>query len=99
MLFMRLVSPYVDLRLKKCGEIFFNRIIERKTVIIKRLVNGAAEKKQFERWIRHKEVTPIRLINTEKSRIKELTTGHHILGVQDTKETNYESKKGRAHGL
>lgn len=62
-------------------------------------MNNAAEKKRFERWIRHKEVTSPRLINTEKSRIKELTTGRHILGIQDTTEINYESNKGRAHGL
>jgi hypothetical protein len=96
---MRLVSPFVDLRLKKCGELFFRRIIERKTVIIKQLANGVAEKKRFERWIRHKEVTPARLIDTEKSRVKELTTGRHILGIQDTTEINYESHNGRAHGL
>jgi hypothetical protein len=35
---MRMLSPFVDLRLKKSGELFFRRMIERKTVIIKRLV-------------------------------------------------------------
>lgn len=96
---MKLSSPFVDLRLKKGGELFFKRIIERKTVIIKRLVNGAAEKKRFERWIRHKEVTPIRLVNTEKARVKKLVKNRHILGIQDTTEINYQSKDGRAHGL
>ena len=96
---MRLTSPFVDLRLKRGGELFFNRIIERKTIIMKRLVNGAAEKKRFERWIRHKEVTPTRLINTEKSRVKERVKNRHVLGIQDTTEINYQSNDGRAHGL
>jgi len=96
---MWLVSKFVDLRLKKGGELFFKRMLERKTVIIKRLVNGKAEQKRFERWIGHKEVTPIRLIDTEKARVKELVKDRHILGIQDTTEINYQSNKGRAHGL
>jgi hypothetical protein len=96
---MRLISPFVDLRLKKSGELFFNRMIEKKTVIMKRLAHGASEKKRFERWIRHKEVTPVRLINTEKSRVKDLVKNRHVLGIQDTTEINYESNVGRTHGL
>lgn len=96
---MRLISPFVDLRLKISGALFFKRMIERKTVIMKRLVNGAAEKRRFERWIRHKEVTQARLINTEKSRVKELTRNCHVLGIQDTTEINYQCTDGRAHGL
>lgn len=94
-----MLSPFVDLRLKKNGELFFRRMIERKTVIIKRLANGVAEKKRFERWIRHEDVTSARLINTEKSRLKELVEGRHILGIQDTTEINYQSHGGRSHGL
>ncbi len=45
---MRMLSLFVDLRLKKNGELFFKRMIERKTIIIKRLVNSVAEKKRFE---------------------------------------------------
>ena len=67
---MRLISKFVDLRLKKCGALFFSRMIERKTVCIKRLVNGAAEKKRFERWIRHTDVTKERLIQTEQARVR-----------------------------
>ena len=96
---MRMLSPFVDLRLKKNGELFFRRMIERKTVIIKRLVNGVAEKKRFERWIRHEDVTPARLINTEKSRLSDSVEGRHILGIQDTTEINYQNHDGRAHGL
>ena len=96
---MRMLSPFVDLRLKKSGELFFIRMIKRKTVIIKRLVNGVAEKKRFERWIRHEDVTSARLISTEKSRLADLVEGRHILGIQDTTEINYQNHDGRAHGL
>jgi len=96
---MCLISPFVDLRLKTCGKLFFKRMIEKKTSIIKRLANGAAEKKRFERWIRHKEVTSIRLIDTEKARVKTQVINRHVLGIQDTTEINYQSKNGRAHGL
>ena len=96
---MRLISKFVDLRLKKCGALFFSRMIERKAVCIKRLVNGAAEKRRFERWIRHKDVTRERLIQTEQARVSELVAGRHILGIQDTTEINYQSHSGRVHGL
>jgi len=96
---MRLLSPYVDLRLKRSGELFFKRMIERETSIIRKLANGIAEKKRFERWIRHKDVTTTRLINTEKSRLKELVAGRHILGIQDTTEVNYQAHRARSHEL
>ena len=57
------------------------------------------EKKRFERFIRHKEVTSMRLINTEKSRLTKLVAGRHILAIQDTTEINYQAHDGRAHGL
>lgn len=96
---MKLVSPFVDLRLKKSGELLFDRMVRGKTVVLKRLASNAAEKKRFERFIRHKEVTTPRIISTEKSRIHELVKGRHILGIQDTTEINYKSSKGRVHGL
>lgn len=96
---MWIYSPFVDLRLKKTGGLFFRRMVERKTVMIKQLANGASEKKRFERWIGHEDVTAARLINTEKSRVKELAEGRHILGINDTTEVNYQSHKGRVHGL
>ena len=96
---MWIVSPFVDHRLKKSGELFFNRIVEKKTILMKQLANGAGEKKRFERFIRHEEVTSMRLINTEKSRITKLVAGRHILAIQDTTEINYQAHDGRAHGL
>jgi hypothetical protein len=94
-----MLSPFVDLRLKKTGELFFRRMIERKTVIIKKLVDVASEKKRFERWIRHKDVTSTRLVSTEKSRLNDLVKGRHVLGLQDTTEINYQAHDGRSHGL
>ncbi len=43
-------------------------------------------------------MTPTRLIDTEKSRIKNLADGRHILGIQDTTEINYQAHNGRTHG-
>ncbi len=39
-------------------------------------------------------MTPTRLIDTEKSRIKNLVDGRHILGIQDTTEINYQAHNG-----
>ena len=96
---MRLLSTYVDERLKQGGELFFNRILERKTLQLRKLSDNIAEKKRFERWIRHKEVSMKRIIETEQHRVQELVKGHHVLGIQDTTEINYEWNAGRHSGL
>lgn len=96
---MRLVSPFVDLRLKKTGEVFFNRMIERKTVRMRRLANGRTEAVKFERWLRNKNVTAGGLIHTEQMRVNETVKDRHVLIVQDTSEINYQKKSGRVHGL
>ena len=42
---------------KKNGEIFFDRVLEKKTVQIRRLANDRAEEIKFGRWLRHQDVT------------------------------------------
>lgn len=96
---MQLTSPFVEKRIKRCGELFYKRIIERETICIKCLSTNSAEKKRFERWVRNPEVTQRRIINTEQARLSELVAGRHVLAVQDTTEINYRSKVGRSHGL
>jgi len=61
----------------------FNRIVERKTVQIRHLSDNIAEKKRFERWLKHKDTTMKRIIKTEQSRLQELVKAYHVLGIQD----------------
>ena len=96
---MRLLSTCVDERLKKGGELFFHRILERKTVKPRVLSDTMAEKKRFERWLRHKEVTMKRIIETEQRRVQTLVTGRHVLAIQDTTEINDAWNAGRHSGL
>lgn len=66
---------------------------------IKKLSDNAAEKKRFERVLRHPEVTKHRIIEAEKARISSLVTNRHVLAIHDTTEHNYQSKVGRVKGL
>jgi hypothetical protein len=74
-------------------------MVERVTVCIKELSDNSAEKKRFERLLRHPEVTPNRIIHTEQARVSTLVSGRHVLAIQDTTENNYQSKAGRVKGL
>lgn len=96
---MKLVSQFVDKRLKKNGELLFNRMLDRKLVSLRRLANGRSEAVKFERWLGNKNVTVARLIETEQARIKPLVKGRHVLGIQDTTELNYQKHAGRVTGL
>lgn len=78
---------------------FFQRMVERITVCIKELSDNSAEKKRFERLLRHPEVTPNRIIHTEQARVGALVRERHVLAIQDTTENNYQSKAGRVKGL
>ncbi len=44
-------------------------------------------------------MTMKRIIETEQHRVQELVTGHHVLGIQDTTEINYEWNARRHSGL
>ena len=78
---------------------FFKRIVEKTTVRIKRLSLDRAEEIKFGRWLRNKEVTKEKLIQSELTRTSELVEGRHILAIQDTTEIKYQAHAGRTKGL
>lgn len=84
---------------KKNGELFCARMLDRKTVCINRLANTPSEAIKFQRFLKNEEVTVPRLIHTEQARISPLVVGRHVLAIQDTTEINYERNAGRVHGL
>lgn len=84
---------------KKNGELFFDRILEKKTVQIRRLANDRAEEIKFGRWLRHEDVTEKKLVKTEVDRTSKLVPGRHVLAIQDTTEINYQAHAGRVRGL
>jgi hypothetical protein len=78
---------------------FFKRLLDRKTVCIRRLANNRTEAVKFERWIRNKHVTLSELIRTEQKKTSGIVSGRHVLGIQDTTEINFQKHAGRVHGL
>ena len=55
---MRMLSPFVDLRLKKNGELFFKRMIERKTIIIKQMGRGLKRfHEMFDGWNLYRDLS------------------------------------------
>ena len=89
----------IDKRLEKNGQDFFNSMVDKKTVCLRRLGSNRAETVRYERWIRNKKVTIPKIIEAEQSRLMKVVKGKHILGIQDTTSYNYQSKSGRKVGL
>lgn len=89
----------IDKRLEKNGQDFFNSMVDKKTVCLRRLGSDRAETVRYERWIRNKKVTIPKIIEAEQSRLMGVVKGKHILGIQDTTSYNYQSKSGRKVGL
>jgi hypothetical protein len=96
---MRIVSPFVDKRLKRSGELLFDRMLDRKKVSLRQLANGRSEAVKFERWLRNDNVTINNLVQAEQSRLASIVKDRHVLAIQDTTELNYEKQAGRVHGL
>ena len=96
---MRINNPWMDKRLQENGELFFNRVVEKKTIHIRGLAYNRAEEIKLGRWLRHKEVTKEKLIKEELTRTRKLVAGRHVLAIQDTTEINYQAHAGRVKGL
>ena len=55
----------IDKRLEKNGQDFFNSMVDKKTVCLRRLGSNRAETVRYERWIRNKKVTIPKIIEAE----------------------------------
>lgn len=96
---MELSLNFFDKRTVENGILFQDRMVERKTVCIKKLSNCRAEEVKFGRFLRNKTMGSNHLIREEVNRIKEVVSERHILALQDTTEINYESNSGRIKDL
>jgi hypothetical protein len=96
---MKITDSFLDKRVKKVGENFFDRIVEKKKTSLRGIAKNRAEEIQFGRWLRNDKVTTRHLIQSEQNRLKTLVAGRHVLGIQDTTELNYQSQSGRVKGL
>lgn len=96
---MKITHPFVDKRLKKNGELLFDRMVERKVVSLKQLSNGRAEAVKFERLLGNDNIEISHLISAEKDRTRNVALHRHVLGIQDTTELNYQRHAGRVKGL
>jgi Transposase DDE domain len=96
---MKLLDPFLDNRLKKVGEIFFDRVLEEKKISLRGISRNRAEEIQLGRWLRNEKVTVTHLIRAEQARVRDLVLNRHVLAIQDTTELNYQSQAGRVSGL
>jgi hypothetical protein len=93
------VGYFGDKRLAKNGELIIQRMIERKTVKLRRLASNRAEEVRINRWIGNDNVTQEELIETITQKSQSAVEGRHVLGIQDTSEINYQAHVNRVKGL
>lgn len=77
----------------------FKRIVEKRSVSLRKLGGNRATEVKFGRFLSNKRVTMKELTEQSTTKTGQLALGHHVLGLQDTTELNFEAHAGRVVGL
>jgi hypothetical protein len=93
------LGNFRDERIKKTGAIFFQRIIEKCCVCLRKIGGNRSNEVRFGRFLANPKVTVKELIEESSKKTGELVSGYHALAIQDTTELNYHSHAKRVTGL
>lgn len=93
------IGEFGDQRLCKVGKLLYSRMMERRTVCIRRLADNRATQKRFDRLLAHPNVTPQEIIRHGSSRTDDAAAGRHVLAIQDSSELDYTAHQQRTKGL
>ena len=94
------LGRFGDRRLEKGGALLFERMVERKSVCLRRLAGGRRrEIVRFGRFLANTRVTVERLIEGWGDLTAVASAGRHILAIQDTSEFNFRTTASRRRGL
>jgi Transposase DDE domain len=85
--------------LKKTGAWLLQRVCDRQTVCLRKLGDDRAEKVRSRRFLMNDRVTVAKMVTLQRARVAAAAAGRHVLAIQDTSEINYQSQRGRKHGL
>ena len=74
-------------------------MVKKRSVSLRKLGGNRATEVKFGRFLSNGKVTVKELIAHSTSKVGKLSSGLHVLGIQDTTEINYEAHAGRTSGL
>lgn len=88
-----------DKRLSANGQLLYTRMLERQTVCLRQLGGDRATEVKLGRWLRNERVEIKELIEQSTRKVEGLSTGRHVLAIQDTTEINHQGHRDRTQGL
>lgn len=96
---MDILGDFRDERLKRVSSLFFQRILERCSVCLRKLGGNRATEVKFGRFLSNVKVTVNELIGNATQKTVALCANKHVLSIQDTTELNYHAHAKRTSGL
>jgi hypothetical protein len=93
------VGGFGDDRLKRNGAELLSKMIEQKSVCLRRLGGGRAGEMRFGRWLSNPKVTHQEIAREGCKKTGQLAVGLHVLALHDTSELNFQAHVGRTAGL
>ena len=93
------VGEFGDERLKRNGAELLSKMIEQKSVCLRRLGGGRSGEMRFGRWLSNPKVTHQEIARDGCRKTGQLAAGLHVLALHDTSELNFQAHAGRTSGL
>lgn len=84
-----LIQGLGDKRLDNALSLMMNRVMERLSLIVRRLSNCRSEEVKFGRLLRNPEVTQMDIINASLKLVSDHCEDRHVLLIQDTSEISF----------
>lgn len=93
------IGEFGDGRLKRNGAELLSKMIEKKSVCLRRLGGSRAGEMRFGRWLSNPKVTHQEIAREGCQKTGILAAGLHVLALHDTSELNFQAHVGRTSGL
>lgn len=93
------LGKFGDKRLEKVGNLLHSCILEKNCVSLRKIAKDRAMEVRFGRFLSNEQVTVKELKEQKISQASRLSSGRHVLGIQDTTELNYQAHASRVSGL
>ena len=93
------IGYFGDKRLEKSGKLLYNRILEQRSVSLRKIAGNRATEVRFGRFLSNEKVTVNEIKEQKISKTSALVSGMHVLALQDTTEINYQAHARRVTGL
>lgn len=88
-----------DARTERRGDELLGAIVERGSLVLRKIGGGRAGEVAVGRFLAHDEVTVAAVMATAAERTLAAAKGRHVLAVHDTTEVNFKDRSARRTGL